>query len=154
MIIKKSSTYMIVFVCIILIFTSCNNLNTQNTILNENTEFVERELLSKTYFEIDSIAFFNWDTLYDNLNNNFNIYNACWILDIYNILEINIQGSYKEKLILFIQNLKDNNLENKSLHDTLRIAMIEKNILGEIKDSKIYEKKILEFYDKNQKMFF
>ncbi len=135
----KKSVLFLVSILIILQLASCNYSNSTIVENNKNIISPEHELLSKMFFEVDSIGFFNWDTLYDNLNNNLNIYNVCWILAIYDVLDISIQDEYKEKLILFLDKIEDGLLDNKNLYDILRIAMLEKNIYGEIKNNKIFE---------------
>ncbi|MCK4259484.1 MAG: hypothetical protein KAX49_10935 [Halanaerobiales bacterium] len=116
---------------------------------NDRKISIDYKLLSKMYFETDSIAFFNWDTLYDQFNTRLNIYNINWLLTMQNELNIDLEAQSKEEIISFLDKINYDLLSQKNLFEILNIVKTEKMIFGQMKNDQVYLKRILELYDKD-----
>ncbi|MBD7916476.1 hypothetical protein H9660_15130 [Clostridium sp. Sa3CUN1] len=108
--------------------------------------------IKDSYYENNSEAMFTTDIMFDKYNNNINIYNTYWAI---NICGKNINSTIKESVSSYINKIDNLTIDNiNSLYDLFYMSALDKYIDDNLNNKEYYLNRLLKNYDKKNKMFF
>ena len=90
----------------------------------------KESMFTRTIYEVDDSLFFTDATISDQINNELNIYNLCWIIKLYELYNEELSIDYQNQIHNFLSKKADY-IENYDLHELYYLSVISNAVNDE-----------------------